>query len=227
MSATCDEDADTVSVACDPGWIDLNDEQSDGCEVGYDAIPATNDMAQAAAVHLFGGSRSVTLEPDCAAEGVLGCVNGEPADPASVLQLTGVSLSGIKPLGVNRFDITAEVTMKSLHSIPFRIAGSNCLVDIDTAAIGSPTIVIALSLAMTNLEDPTDPANRLVPNGLTVSGFDDDDYHLSGDFLCSLGSILPSGMLADMVEAALEAWIGPGLCGAPEPELFIPCAPSP
>ena len=95
MTVTCDEAADTISIACEPGWIDANDDQSDGCELAYDAIPNTNEMAQAVAEYLYGGDRIVTVQPNCFEQRLSVASTVSRSTPTPTIQSSAVRVSGV------------------------------------------------------------------------------------------------------------------------------------
>jgi Collagen triple helix repeat (20 copies) len=226
MTVTCDEAEDTLSFVCDPGWVDANHDHTDGCEFAYETLPFTDEVGQAAAELLVGGVRDVEVPANCSGTPSVGCVGGQPVSPAPQIRISGTNVTATAVAGSSRFDVTATVSAKTLQGIPVSLSGADCLLNIDTAAGTSPTAQVAFPLDLVNREDPTGPPNRLVVGDIVINGLTADDFEITGGFLCQAAD-WGIGFFIGTITDSLADSIKTDLCGAPGPELFMPCAGQP
>lgn len=118
------------------------------------------------------------------------------------------------------YSFATDVAMNNATAIPFTYAGVSCNVTINTSQGASPTVHV--SGTATFAQNPI--TNKTYLNiEPTVTGLEDADVALTGDFLCTTTAASLKPAIIATVLTAIENQ-GGQLCGAPGPTLFIDCA---
>jgi len=160
------------------------------------------------------------------------CPNGSPLAPSN--QLHVLSSRSLVKVPANRYDVTVTQAVTTLQAFTLTVAGSNCMVTITSANGTLPTLTVYLSLVF-HLDgtgaNGVNFADRIDYSNATMTGLEDADYTITGDFLCTLGTIIPKSLVVDAyVTTLLEYFnkIGPSFCPKPGPDYLGPCTrPSP
>jgi len=222
MTVSCDEATHTFTYACDAGWVDANDNPSDGCEVASPPLsPIVVDALSAQALSaswLGSGPPTVPVPADCSSDLQVACPGGTPVSPLPTVSVDatrhGGDLGDVAMPNSTRpgFDTTSYVRVTSTP-IPVTFNGGACTITIDSTHGSSPTVQGACPLTVA-ADAPNGP---LRAGAVTVSGLESADYSIGGAFACLVGVVPPAAgesVLAD----ALQVWAGgtaDGICGAP------------
>ena len=89
LNVTCDEVADSLSFVCDIGWVNFDTDIANGCEV--QGFEPTHEAITAFANAFVIGAHDVPVVPNCDPNAAItvGCVNGQPLDPAPNVRVVG------------------------------------------------------------------------------------------------------------------------------------------
>jgi hypothetical protein len=218
MTVACDEATDTLSFTCDDDWHDINDSTADGCEL-FALLPLTEEVARAAANSLLLGTQDVTVAANCAATPTIGCPGGVPVD--SQVRVSGSDIGLTKVAAASRFDVTADVSLTTLTSIPLGLPGADCQLTIDTAAGTNANAQVHLPLHFLPPESP----DHITTGAVQFTGLEAADFQISGGLFCQVADIgigFFLGIVQDAVADAVNAR-QVEFCGAPGPELFMTC----
>jgi hypothetical protein len=212
---SCDGEARTVSLTCDPLWVDANRSLDDGCET---------NVAQPAANLVLLGERTYPIPALCDASPSIGCPGGQPLDPPAQISLTGSEVTVTQAAGASGFDVTARLDGRTLGSVPTSHSGIECTFDLDTSRGLVPSATAHMTLTRT--ASPTSPGGyRLDPGGMTIDGLEAADVNLSGEFACgALNFALP--IFLDSIVQTLEAQLAETatpICIATPPEVVAFC----
>jgi hypothetical protein len=231
MRVVCDSATQTVTYACDTGWVDLDGDLANGCEFSAPLTPISfNPLAAAAFAArnpLFGGVQTVAVEPYCNGPFEAACPGGSVSSPLPLLSIDGSQRPGDEPRLVmagdqahSRLELTARFRMQSLSPIPVTlpVVGA-CSLSIDTAPGSHPDITVVFN---DSVIAPTGPT---VVSDVVLSNLESADYSITGGFACSVASVSLASIV-DVVQHALTTWVENRgiLCGAPEPVYFQRCA---
>jgi hypothetical protein len=221
-------DTECIRAAGDTGAVVMRVRGDDtielSCETesGHQSLPVTKEVAQLAADLLLSGERDLDVaQPNCAVFPAFGCVDGQPVSPTPQLHMNGLDVFVTEVANQNRFDIThAVVLVKTLQPIPIGSLGGNCSLTIDPQSYKP----VRGQLQFLNLEDQTGAPNRITVQNLQILEFDAGDFEIGGGILCSAfnkSTLLPAviALIADSIQQQVKD----DLCGAPGPNLFMPC----
>ncbi len=116
--------------------------------------------------------------------------------------------------GNSRVDMTIRARIKTLNPLPVTIQGVSCNVAIDTEKDNTPPdTTIAAQLALT--QDTTTSTTRMGANNVNVSGIDDGDVTISGNFACSIADFFKGafiGTLTDQIAGQIEDAVNDATC---------------
>ena len=160
--------------------------------------PLTEDLAtaEAAAALYFPNTRDMDVLASCPS---LDCPDGvNPAAPANQLRVT--SARAVQPVvGAHRYDVTVTQSVTTLQTFAMRQAGVNCNVTLNSANGLSPTWTFTVQL---NFAFGAFTGDKYIyPANVNVSGMEDADYSLSGDFLCTIsGAFFPRSLIESQYE---------------------------
>jgi len=212
---SCDGAARTVSLTCDPLWVDANGALDDGCET---------NVAQAAADLVLLGERTYPIPALCDASPSIACPGGQPLDPPAQISLTGSDATVTQELAASSFDVTARLDGRTLGSVPTSYSGIDCTFDLDTSRGLVPYATAHMTLTRT--PSPTSPGGyRLDPGSMTIDGLEAADVNLSGEFACA-GLNLALPLFLDSIVQTLQAQLAQSatpICIATPPEVVTFC----
>jgi hypothetical protein len=221
MTVTCDESTDTLTFTCDTTWYDFNTDYTDGCEAQLEALPQTVATVQAAADYLLAGTHDFQVVADCTSLPTIACPGGIPSDPLPTVRMVGTNVLATGP---DPFAFSADISLKTLQGIPISAFGLTCTLNVDTLAGANPVAHVAGTVVFSSHDDPSGVPNRLDIGTVNLTGVDDADFSVTGGLGCDFAAF-GLGLLTGTITATVEAYLTNlgGLCGAPGPELFIPC----
>lgn len=212
---SCDGETRTVSLTCDPLWVDANGLADDGCET---------NIAQPAADLVLLGERTYPIPALCDASPSIACPGGQPLDPPAQISLTGSGVTVTQEPNASGFDVTARLDGRTLGSVPTSYSGIDCTFDLDTSRGSVPYATAHLTLTRT--PSPTSPGGyRLDPGSMTIDGLEAADVNLSGEFACAaLNFALP--LFLDSIVQTLQAQLAESaahICIATPPAVVTFC----
>lgn len=233
MNAICNNDAHTISYACDPGWIDANGNPVDGCEenagggvlapISYSGV-AANYLSMSGL--MFSGTDTFSVPGDCGSNLDAACPGGVESNPLPTMTADMIQRSGDTPRveassdqADSRYNMTARFRLKTNTAIPVTLpGGAQCGLSIDTTHGSSPDLVVNFQDNVVNPDGPT------VVGTTTVSGLEAADFSISGDVLCGIENITVADILPSL-QYELTPWIDERgvICGAPDPFYFQRC----
>jgi hypothetical protein len=236
---TCDEETRTLTYTCEDGWVDANDDHSDGCEATTTpptAISlAPSDLAVLANLIPSRPVISVDVQPDCDSSPTVSCTGGSPESSLSSIQVDSWKHVNDPDRAVVALDATARtltvterVRLVTDEPIPVTFAdagvGGQCTVSIDSRRGASPDVMLTYTDTV-RADAPNGPTEVSTPP--TLSGLTPEDIDISGTgFLCYATGFDLSGLYDDLARS-LGPWVvqGATVCGAPEPVAYQRCAP--
>jgi hypothetical protein len=224
MTVTCDESTDTLTFTCDATWYDFNTDYTDGCEAQLETLPQTVVTVQAAADYLLLGTHDFEVAANCSGIPTVACPGGVPSDPLPLIRMVGTNVIATGP---DPFAFSADISLKTLQGIPFSALGVDCTLNIDTTA-GASGAHVSGTVVFDSQDDPQGEPNRIDVSNVTLTGIEAADLNVSGGFGCEIANFglnLFIGTLTSQIESYIQS-IG-GLCGAPGPDLFMPCPGDP
>jgi len=219
MTVTCDESTDTLTFTCDTTWYDFNTDYTDGCEAQLEALPQTVETVQAAADFLLAGTHDFQVVANCTSTPTIACPGGIPSDPLPTVRMVGTNVIATGP---NPFAFSADIRVTTLQPIHISAFGISCNLNVET--LGGSTAHVAGTAVFSSHDDPAGVPNRIDIGTLNITGVEAADFSLDGGGLCIFASFGLS-LLTETIVTTIEDYIAGygGLCGAPGPDLFIPC----
>ena len=197
-----------------------------------DATPATHNFSKvsllsfsqetgdAAAEYFIPDQLTMDIPASCGGSNSVDCPGGNPAPPADQLSI-GSTRSVLRQSGSNRYDVTATMDVETLQAFTMTYSGVECQVTLDSANGTSPTL--SLTAQMNLVFHATFGERFLSSSNQQLTGLENDDYQLSGSFLCTLaGAFIPASAVQDQL-ASIIADRMPPTCMAPGPALFETC----
>jgi hypothetical protein len=238
-AATCDEATHTVTITCRDGWVDANNDPSDGCEADAAGLAPIqfNGFAYNELVGLliqgflgFTGLDTASVQPECDG-GTLAaaCTGGTPMSSPPTLSVDMQKRNGdvervaFSPDAANsRFDFTVRARVRSDEPIPITLPVIGpCTLSLDTTRGSTPD----LTVAFLDTVPASSPAGPTVVSDVSVSGIESADYSLGGGIPCEITNALTPAEVTQVLQDSLTPWAdrkGP-FCGAPEPNYFQVC----
>jgi hypothetical protein len=212
---SCDFGSRTVTLTCEPLWVDANGSVDDGCET---------NIGQPAADLILLGERTYDIPALCDASPSIACPGGQPLDPPAQISLTGTEVAVLPQANAAGFDVTARLDGRTLGSVPTSYSGVECAFDLDTSRGTVPYATARMTLTRTTNET-SDGGYRLDPANMTIDGLEAADVNLSGEFACAaLNFAVP--LFLDSIVQTLQgqlAQTATPVCIAPPPDTVRFC----
>ena len=212
---TCDPQTRTVTVVCEPLWVDANGAPEDGCET---------NIGQPAADLVLLGERTYAIPALCDGSPTIACPGGQPLDPPAQIALTGSEIVVTQQTDAVGFDVSARLDGRTLGSVPTSYSGLECSFDLDTARGSVPYATARMTLTRTT--DATAVGGyRLDPANMTIEGLEAADVGISGALGCAaLNFAVP--LFLDSVVQTLQTQLGESaapICLGTPPEAVTYC----
>jgi len=223
LNVTCDELADSLSFVCDVGWVNLDTDIANGCEV--EGFEPTHQAITAFANSVVIGPHDVPVVPNCDPNATItvGCVNGQPVDPAPFVHVVGSNL-GIQDIAPNQFGISLDLAISTPTGIPIAGAGLTCQFNLDTSAGTFPTATLTGRLDFV-VNAQTGVTDRIQTSQANLGQFEAADISISGGVGCAIANVFTSFAL-DTIRSTLESYLNVDICRGPDPDIFVACPPN-
>lgn len=181
---------------------------------------ATSAATVRAALDLYTVSQSYPAPVSCSGPNIVNCPNGVPTPTSIHIEQAAVSITPITPTS---YSFTLDERLSTVSDIQFAYSGLTCGVGIDTSRAGSPVMHVTGNVNLDS-NPPPDPPNRVSFASLSFSpGIEEADLVFSGGSSCASLAPFLAPIIVQGVNAQFAARFGP-LCGAPGPDLFVPCS---
>ena len=235
MQVTCDSAAHTFTYTCEAGWADTDDNPADGCEASTEGLQPLSFSPQATEVLavgglMFGGIHTAPFQADCGGDLDAACPGGVPSSPLPTMTVDGNRRAGepdtvvIPDPADSRYTITAHFRLKTDTAIPITVPtgspqAAQCGLNIDTTKGSNPEITVTFQDDVVGADGPT------VVSDVALSGLESGDYSVTGDFVCSLATVVTVTDIAAALQDGITQWIDTrgAICGAVEPYYFQQC----
>jgi hypothetical protein len=185
-------------------------------------IPATQQNADAAAAYIAPALRDYDTPANCAGNPSIACPGGVPSDPLPKVRVEASNVSTVQIPATARWNMSATLDVSTPTGIPVTYSGISCTANVDSGLGASPTFSGAAELSFASYPDPIGPTNYIAVANANISGVETADVTLTGGFSCSLLSTFGS-IFVPMLEDQIETYLEGNICGAPDPDIFMPC----
>jgi hypothetical protein len=214
-TSSCDGTARTITLLCEPLWVDANQLVDDGCET---------NIGQPAADLVLLGEHTYPIPALCDASPSIACPGGQPLDPPAQMSLTGSNVTVTEMADAGGFDVTAQLDGRTLGSVPASYSGVDCTFDLDTSRGSIPYATAHMTLTRTPSATSAG-GYRLDPGNMTVDGVEAADVNVSGDVGCTaLNLALPLFLSSIVQSLQLQlAQSATPICIATPPEVVTYC----
>ena len=197
-----------------------------------DATPATwefskvsvlsfsQETGEAAAEYILPDELTEDVPANCGGNPAIDCPGGNPAPPSEQIYIISTR-SVVRVDGANRYDVTASMIAQTMLPMKVNFSGIECDLTFNSTNGTTPTWTANLQLNV--LTHPTFGERYTSGGNTSVSGIQDADFGVSGNFLCS---VTPSSFFSQSVEDLVTTLISDRampLCMAPGPQLFETC----
>ncbi|HYN37278.1 MAG TPA: hypothetical protein VEV82_09930 [Actinomycetota bacterium] len=180
----------------------------------------SQETGEALAEQFFPDQATMDIPASCGGDPEIDCPGGVPAPPADQLSMSSTR-SVLRQNGSNRYDVTATMAVATLQPFTMNYSGIECQVTLNSANGTTPTWTATVQMDV--VTDATFGERYISSSNLQITGMDDEDYELTGDFLCNLGgSFISASQIQDQLEGVLADQMPPQ-CMAPGPALFETC----
>jgi hypothetical protein len=185
-------------------------------------IPATQQNADAAAAYLLPASRDYDVAASCATDPSIACPGGVPSNPLPQVRVQASNVAAVQVPATNTWNVSAVLDVDTLQAIPASSLGLNCIVTVNSGNGSSPTYGITGQLNFRSYPGPAGPTNFIAVDNVNVTGVEGADIGITGDLGCSiLGAF--SDLIISFLQDQLESYVQGNICGAPDPDVFMPC----
>lgn len=191
-----------------------------------EAIPATQQNADAAAGYLAPAQRDYATPANCASSPTIACPGGVPSNPLPQVHIEASNVSTVQVPGTPRWNMSAVLDVSTPTGIPVTYSGVSCTANVDSGLGASPTFQGTADLNFLSYPDPLGATNYVGVANANITGVETADVTLTGSFSCSILSAFAS-VFVPMLEDQIEAYLEGNLCGAPDPAVFMACPPLP
>jgi collagen triple helix repeat protein len=218
LNVTCNEALDTLSFACDVGWVNFDGQIANGCEA--EGFEPTTAAVQAFADAYVIGAHDVAIAPVCTGDAFVGCPGGTPSDPTPTVHVTGDSLQ-IQDEGNGVFHITLHAGLSTPTPIPVESSGVACGLAVDTSAgsFSDTTVDGDLTFvpnATTGVTDEIDTSN------VAITNFETADISIVGGLACQVVDVF-KGFFLQTIQEDFQGYLDESICRAPDPAIFEVC----
>jgi hypothetical protein len=185
-------------------------------------IPNTQANADAAVAYLVGGTRDVDVPATCSGSILVACTGGVPSDPLPQIRSVASNLSATRVSDTDPWTATATLSLHTLQAIPVSGSGANCTVSYDSSGGSVSTVQVTGTLTFLSSPDPSGPTNYIAVSNVNLANIEDADIQIGGGGLCDLATVfLP--YFHSYIVAMFQSYLQGNICGAPDPDVFMPC----
>ena len=214
-TSSCDGTARTITLLCEPLWVDANQLVDDGCET---------NIGQPAADLVLLGEHTYPIPALCDTSPSIACPGGQPLDPPAQMSLTGSNVTVTEMADAGGFDVTAQLDGRTLGTVPASYSGVDCAFDLDTSRGAIPYATAHMTLTQTPSATSVG-GYRLDPGNMTIDGVESADVNISGAFGCAaLNLALP--LFLNSIVQTLQSQLAQSatpICIATPPEVVAYC----
>ncbi|HET9853218.1 MAG TPA: hypothetical protein VFP56_12050 [Candidatus Limnocylindrales bacterium] len=186
-----------------------------------EALPATQENADAAAAYLLPASKDYDVPATCSGNFVA-CTGGVPSNPLPQLQIQATNVASVQVPATTRWNTSATLGVATLQPIPATVSGVTCNITVNSANGAQTTFAGTADLNFQSYPDPLDPTNYVAATNVNVTGVESADLSLTGGFACDFADAFKSSFIPQLVDQ-MEAYIAGNICGDPASTGFIPC----
>jgi hypothetical protein len=185
-------------------------------------IPATQQNADLAAAYIAPAQKDYDTPANCAGSPAVACPGGVPSNPLPQVHIEASNVGTVQVAGTLTWTMSATLDVSTPTGIPVSYLGSECTANVDSALGASPTFQGSGDLNFLAYPDPGGATNYIGVANANISGVETADVSLTGGLTCSLLSTFASTFIP-MLEDQIEAYLEGNLCGAPDPDVYMPC----
>ena len=190
----------------------------------FDKVPLmsfSQETGAVAAEYFIPDELVLDVPPTCGGSPALDCPDGNPTAPSDQVSIDSTRTVTKNHAG-SRYDVSGMMDVNSLQPFTLTHSGADCLVTLDSSNGTTPTWSYSVSLSVvTGMYSDFEP-ERFISRGDPQVTMEDQDYTLTGDFMCQLASFIPRSMIEGVIETLLADRMPP-LCMAAGPPLFETC----
>ena len=195
---------------------------SDQPPSNLEPIPDTQANADAALAYLIGGTRDVDVPATCSGSIIVACPGGVPSDPLPQIHAVGSNLVTDRVSDTDPWTANATLALNTLQPIPVSSSGVNCTVTYNSSGGSVPTVGLTGTLTFLSSPDPAGPTNYIAVTNVSLSNVETADIQIGGGGLCDFASaFLP--LVSDFLVAMFQSYLEGNICGAPDPDVYMPC----
>jgi hypothetical protein len=184
----------------------------------------SQETGEEAADYFIPPALTLDVPASCGSDPEIDCsVNGTPIPPADQVSISSTR-SVTRHNGENRYSVSMVMDAATLpaQKISFRYQGVACDLTFDSGDDPTPP-TWTLTYSMNVVTHATYGQRFLSPSNHDLTGVDDGDIQISGDFLCGFaGAFIDASFVADQLEGVFADMM-PITCMAPGPALFEIC----
>lgn len=185
-------------------------------------IPATQLNADLAAAYVAPAQRDYDTPANCASSPAIACPGGVPSNPLPQVHVEATNVSAVQVPATLTWTMSATLAVSTPTGIPVSYLGSECTANVDTSLGASPTVQGSGDLTFLSYPDPSGATNYISVSNANITGVETADVSLTGGLTCDLLTTFASTFIP-MLEAQIEAYMQGNLCGAPDPDVYMPC----
>jgi hypothetical protein len=185
-------------------------------------LPDTQANADAAVAYLVGGTRDFDVSATCSGTILVACTGGVPSDPLPQIESVAATASASRVIDTDPWTASATLAVHTLQPIPVSSLGVSCTASYDSSGGSVSTLQLTGTLTFLSTPDPTGPTNYIAVSNVQLSGIEDADIQIGGGGTCDLVTgFLP--YFHDYLVALFQSYLQGNICGAPDPDTFMPC----